>query len=106
MGSSTVGAAVEGIVSLRKEHSMHTILVILGGLVLLGLFLLLGPRLAGLPTADAAKFFIPVWFVAAAFNLWVGVKRAGYSFADEAPIFAIVFAIPAAVGLLVWKLAR
>jgi hypothetical protein len=85
---------------------MHTILVILGGLLLLVLFLLVGPRL-GLPIQDAAKVFIPVWFAAAAINLWVGVKQAGYSFADEAPIFAIVFAIPAAVGFLVWwKLTR
>jgi hypothetical protein len=85
---------------------MHTILVILGGLLLLGMFVLVGPRL-GMPSADVAKFFVPVWFLIAAVNLWVGVKRAGYSFADEAPIFAIVFAIPAAVGLLLWwKMAR
>jgi hypothetical protein len=62
------------------------------------------------PTArehSSAKAFIPIWFIAAGINLWIGVKRAGYSFGDEAPIFAIVFAVPAAVALFLWwKLAR
>lgn len=84
---------------------MHTILVILGGLVLLGLFLLVGHRLGGATTAAwaaGAKYFIPIWFVAAAANLWVGVARAGYSVAEEAPIFLLIFVVPAALALLVW----
>jgi hypothetical protein len=85
---------------------MHTIMVIAGGLVLLGLFLLVG-RLAGGKAARAALWFLPVWLLAAAVNMWIGVSRAGYSVAAEAPIFLVVFAVPAAVVLLVrWLAAR
>jgi hypothetical protein len=81
-------------------------MVIAGGLLLLGLFLLVGrwapPGLAGM-----ARLFIPVWFVCAAINMWVGVSRAGYSVAEELPIFMLIFAIPAAIaGLVWWKLAH
>jgi hypothetical protein len=89
----------------------HTLKVIAGGLALLGLFLL-GARLLSasapaLAMAGAVRWFIPVWLVLAAVNLWVGVTRAGYSVAEEAPIFLVVFAVPAAVALLVaWGLTR
>jgi hypothetical protein len=81
--------------------------VIAGGVVLLGLFLFAGrlvnsaAPVAGMATA--ARWFIPVWLVAAGINLWVGVAKAGYSVAEEAPIFLVVFAVPAALAvLLVW----
>jgi hypothetical protein len=84
--------------------------VIAGGLVLLGLFLLAGRFLnaaAPLPgMATAARWFIPIWLVAAVINLWIGVAKAGYSVAEEAPIFLVVFAVPAAVALLVAWLAK
>jgi hypothetical protein len=86
---------------------MHTVIVILGGLVLLGALVLAWWWLGGPENASiviAAKVFIPVWLLAALFNLWVGVSRAGYSVAEELPIFAVVFAVPAAVaGFLWWK---
>ena len=75
--------------------------------MLFGLFLLAG-RLVNSTTpvagmATAARWFIPVWLVAAGINLWVGVTKAGYSVAEEAPIFLVVFAVPAALAvLLVW----
>jgi hypothetical protein len=85
---------------------MHTIMVTAGGLLLLGLFLLVG-RWAPPGFAGMARWFIPVWFVCAAINMWVGVSRAGYSVAEELPIFLVIFAIPAAIaGLLWWKFAR
>ena len=89
----------------------HTLKVIAGGLVLLGLCLLGGRMLSAsapsLGMAGAVRWFIPVWLVAAAVNMWIGVTRAGYSVAEEAPIFLIVFAVPAAVALLVaWALTR
>ena len=89
----------------------HTLKVLAGGLVLLGLFLLGGRLLSAsapaLGMAGAVRWFIPVWLVAAAVNMWIGVTRAGYSVAEEAPIFLIVFAVPAAVALLVaWALTR
>ena len=75
-------------------------------------FFLLGGRLLSasapaLGMAGAVRWFILVWLVAAAVNLWIGVTRAGYSVAEEAPIFVVVFAVPAAVALLVaWALTR
>jgi hypothetical protein len=36
--------------------------------------------------AGAVRWFIPVWLVAAAVNMWIGVTRAGYSVGEEAPI--------------------
>jgi hypothetical protein len=84
---------------------MHTIKVIAGGLLLLGVCLIIGrafggPGSVGLVTG--AKLFIPLWLITSGVNLWVGVSRAGYSIADEAPIFLVVFAVPSAMAVLVW----
>ena len=89
---------------------MRSAIIIVGGLLLLGAFLLVG-RYVGRDASDAmakaALAFVPVWLVAAGVNMWMGVARAGYSVADEAPIFAIIFAVPAAVALFVWwRMAR
>ena len=82
---------------------MHTLMVLAGGFLLLGLFLLAGKLFRGSGAiADAAKYFIPLWLVAALINVWVGVSRAGYTVAQETPILLIVFAIPAAVALFIW----
>lgn len=83
---------------------MRTLLVILGGRVLLGIFALLGRSLGADSVAfgRAALYFIPVWLVLAVINLWIGVQSAGYSLAEETPIFAIIFAIPTAVALFLW----
>ncbi len=87
---------------------MHTVLVILGGLLLLAVFLIFGwlwGGAAGVPAA--ARLFLPAWAALALANLWVGVSRAGYALAQELPILAINFAVPAAVAvLLAWRLAR
>jgi hypothetical protein len=57
--------------------------------------------------AAAARWFVPIWLIGAAINMWVGVAKAGYSVAEEAPIFLVVFAVPAAVAILVaWSLSR
>ena len=79
---------------------MHTIMVALGGFLLLGLCLLAGRLMKTMPIA--ALIFIPIWFGAALVNLWIGVSRAGYSVAEELPIFLAVFAIPAVVALFIW----
>jgi hypothetical protein len=89
---------------------MHTIKVIAGGFVLLGVFLLFGRWIGGGTSsalASAASYFIPIWLVAAAVNMWVGVARAGYPVAEEVPYFIVVFAVPAAAaGLLWWRFSR
>jgi hypothetical protein len=83
---------------------MRTIAIIVGGLVILGLFALAGWRLGGgaQSMVTAAKIFIPVWLVAALINMWIGVSRAGYSIAEELPIFFVIFVIPAAVAVFIW----
>ena len=88
---------------------MHMVMVIGGGLVLLGLFMLFG-KLWGGTTPDlglAAKLFLPIWLIVSVTNLWVGVTKAGYSVREELPILLIVFAVPAvAAGIAIWRLAR
>ncbi|QOG07397.1 hypothetical protein IGS74_03900 [Aureimonas sp. OT7] len=88
---------------------MHMLLVIVGGAVLLGVFVLFGKLwggdLAGI--AMGAKLFIPAWLAVALVNMWVGVTRAGYTVAQELPILLVVFAVPAALAaVLAWQLAR
>jgi len=88
---------------------MHVILVIGGGIVLLGLFLLFGKLWGGTPPdfALAVTLFIPIWALIAIINLWVGVTRAGYSMREELPILVLVFAIPAILaGVAFWRLGR
>lgn len=90
---------------------MHTLKVIAGGLLLLGLCLVSGRWLGG-PTpamglVTAAKVFIPLWLLGAGVNMWVGVAKAGYSVAEEAPTLVLVFAVPTAVALFVlWVVLR
>ena len=88
---------------------MHVALVIVGGWVLLGVFLLFG-WLCGASAAGmalAGKVFVPVWLAVAAVNMWVGVYHAGYSAREEFPILLLVFAVPAvAAGIAMWWLSR
>lgn len=62
---------------------MHMLLVIVGGVVLLGVFSLFGKLwggdLAGI--AMGAKLSIPAWLAVAVVNMWVGVTRVGYTVA-------------------------
>jgi len=82
---------------------MRTAIIIVGGLVLLGLFALVGWLASGPhSTTTAAKLFIPIWLVVALINMWLGVSRAGYSVVEELPIFLVIFAIPAAAAAFIW----
>jgi hypothetical protein len=90
--------------TLEAEH-LHTIMVIGGGLVLLGLFAL-AARMFALDMGTATRVFIGLWLVASLVNMWIGVARAGYSVAAEAPILLVVFGVPAVIALFVgWKLS-
>lgn len=80
---------------------MHTILVVSGGFLLLGLCLLIG-LWTGLGLAKAALIFIPIWLVVAVINMGGGVSKAGYSIAEETPIFLIIFDIPVIVSAVIW----
>ncbi|MGE4372685.1 MAG: hypothetical protein AB7E29_07240 [Xanthobacter sp.] len=84
-------------------------MVIGGGIVLLGLFLLFGRLWGGVDPdfAMTAKLFIPAWLIISLINMWIGVTKAGYSVRDELPILLVVFLVPTAVaGLTAWRLAR
>lgn len=84
---------------------MHTIVVMASGLALLVICLVLGRFVGVAPTPGMAKgalWFIPLWLIAAAANLYVGVSRAGYSVADETPIFLLIFSVPAIVAIVIW----
>lgn len=89
---------------------MQTLKVIGAGFALLGLLLVVSPRLVAAgsrPIAFATKLFIPIWFCAALLNLWIGINRAGYSATQEWPIFLVVFGVPAAAALLLrWSFGR
>lgn len=84
---------------------MRTMIIILGGLLLLGLALLVARWTGGTgagPTVTGAKAFLPIWLVVALVNMWMGVARAGYSVAEELPIFLLIFAVPAAIAVFLW----
>lgn len=88
---------------------MHMILVMAGGILLLGVFLLFGKLWGGdaLGSATAAKAFIPLWLAVAVVNMWIGVSKAGYTVREELPILLIVFLVPAAVAALaIWYFSR
>ena len=82
---------------------MRTAIIIVGGVLLFGIFALVARFAGGTQTIPmAAKIFIPVWLVAALINMWIGVARAGYSVAEELPIFLLIFAVPAVVAAFTW----
>lgn len=79
---------------------MHMIMVIGGGLLLLAVTLLLGRLLGGAAwMLPALKLFIPLWLVASAVNMWIGVTQAGYTVAEEFPILLVIFGVPALIAL-------
>ena len=88
---------------------MHVLMVMGGGLLLLGVFVLFG-WLWGNSAANmalAARLFIPLWCVIAAANMWIGVASAGYSVREEAPILLLNLAVPIALALLAsWRLSH
>lgn len=79
---------------------MHALMVIGGGVISLGVFLLFGKLWGGDSAALvlAVKVFVPVWLVVTVVNLWVGVVHAGYTVREELPILLINFLVPAALA--------
>ncbi len=86
---------------------MRTGLFLLAGLLLLAALLILAKLFsANYPqsTTWATIAFIVLWLLLTAFNMWVGVAKAGYSAAEELPILLLLFAVPAAVAIMLkWK---
>jgi hypothetical protein len=89
---------------------MRTVIIILGGFALWGVCLgvaKLLPKTEASSMTVATVAFVAIWFLAAAWNMWIGVSQAGYSFQDELPIFLLIFLLPVAVAVFVnWKLLR
>ncbi|MFY9626406.1 MAG: hypothetical protein WAL02_20055 [Rhodoplanes sp.] len=82
---------------------MHTLMVIGGGLALLAVLVAIGTFIGGMGSPamrTAARSFIPLWLLAAAVNMYIGVTQAGYTVAQELPIFGVIFAVPAAVAYM------
>lgn len=52
--------------------------------------------------ARAALVFVPLWFLAATLNLYIGVRSAGYGVGEELPVLLVVLAVPAAAALAIW----
>jgi len=84
---------------------MRSIVIIVGGLLLLGAFVLVARLLGGGTTRSmvtAIQVFLPVWLAAALVNMWIGVSRAGYSVTEELPVFLAIFMIPGIAAALIW----
>jgi hypothetical protein len=84
---------------------MRSVIIIVGGLMLLGFFILVARWMGGSTTQSAvtaAKLFLPIWLAVALINMWIGVSRAGYSVAEEFPIFLAIFGLPGIAAILIW----
>jgi len=82
---------------------MRTAIIIVGGLILVGLYALVGRWLGGTKgMVTGIQVFIGLWLIAAGLNMWMGVAKAGYSVAEELPIFLVIFALPAAAAGFIW----
>jgi hypothetical protein len=86
---------------------MRTAQFLVSGLLLLAAVTLLGrlfaPNFPNAPSQSTATFVL-LWLVICAFNLWVGVARAGYAVAEELPVFALLFLVPTALAVVArWR---
>lgn len=84
---------------------MHTISVILGGLILLAVFVVLA-HVTGRAFTPLARWYLGLWFACAGVNMLVGVSHAGYSVLEELPVFFLVFAVPATIALVLARTLR
>jgi hypothetical protein len=86
---------------------MRTVLFLSAGILLLVAFYVLARLFSEhYPNAPnvALIFYVVVWLLIAASNMWVGVAKAGYSAAEELPIFLVIFGVPLAIAVVVkWK---
>lgn len=81
---------------------MRTALIIVGGLLVWGVFVA-AAKVSPNPTraiGTATIVFVGGWFLVAAINMYFGVARAGYAFREELPIFLVIFLMPAIVAVL------
>lgn len=85
---------------------MHSIMVMAGGVVLLLCGQLLARYTGIVSQTQAALYFVPLWLLITANDMWAGVPAAGYSLTMELPVFLLVFAVPALLALALWRQLR
>jgi hypothetical protein len=87
---------------------MRTALIILGGLVVWGVFVAAAKMAANPARAigTATIAFVVGWFLVAAVNMYFGVARAGYAFREELPIFFVIWLAPAIVAVVALRWLR
>lgn len=78
---------------------MHTVMIILAGLVLLAVFAVFA-RITSIRFARLLPVYLMVWLICAGINMWIGVSLAGYSVMQELPFLLVVFGVPAVVAML------
>ena len=81
---------------------MHTLMLVVGGLVALGIFVL-AAVLLGRSVADGARIFVWPWLAVSLINMFIGVYWANIHYSAEIPVLVIVFGVPAAAA---WFVAR
>jgi hypothetical protein len=81
---------------------MHTLMLVVGGVVALGIFVL-AAVLLGRTVADGARIFVWPWLAVSLINMFLGVYWANIPYSAEIPILVVVFGVPAAVA---WLVAR
>jgi hypothetical protein len=82
---------------------MHTIDVMSAGFALRAVCLWVGRQRGS--RAKGALVVLPLWLLATAVDMWIGVRQAGYAIAAELPIFLLLFGVPAAVALRIRRSA-
>ena len=81
---------------------MHTLTMVLGGLLALGVFVL-AAVLLGRSAGAGARVFLWPWLAASLVNMLLGVYWANVPFSVELLVLVVVFGVPAA---LAWYVAR
>lgn len=79
---------------------MHTLTLVVAGLLALGVFVMVA-SLFGRSAASGARTFILPWLIASLVNLYLGVVHAKVPLGVEIPVLAVVFGVPAGVAWFV-----
>lgn len=78
---------------------MRTVLAIVLGLVIVGVWYAVARRRGARATSTSLAAFGIVWFIACVVDVFVGVWS-GYSWVDELLIHLVIFAVPVAAAVL------
>lgn len=82
---------------------MRPVQFLLTAFAVLAVMLVVSYFIGGTPMmAKAAKWFIPLCFVAAAYNMSIGVGH-GYGVLEEVPFLLLNFGVPSIVAFFVMK---